>query len=268
MADKVVFAGCDAATWEDGDDDGFGAGTGIEGAEGATSPTDWGELAGSVEVGGGVTTIGGVLAAEITSALGGVDGWATTGAGGLLAADVVAGSVAPGCGPAGAVGAELPDVKPASRVSGVIPRCVGTFPVPGVPIVGKTVPSCRLPRLGFAAVGWEGTLAVAAFPLFPDFPSAKTIGGSDGGGGGNSGDESLLATWGGFGRRRNIPASPADAPAAGAPARWVSAGPTVSMIRLPSDRRRCGCAWSRSTTKCVIGGVALFKPMRTLRTPW
>lgn len=31
----------------------------------------------------------------------------------------------------------------------------GTFPVPGDPSPGKTVPSCKLPRSGWAAVGAE-----------------------------------------------------------------------------------------------------------------
>ena len=57
----------------------------------------------------------------------------------------------------------VPELKPPVLVA-IVP---GTDPVPGAPILGKTVPSCRLPRFGWAAVGADA-LAVVVPPLLAD----------------------------------------------------------------------------------------------------
>ena len=76
----------------------------------------------------------------------------------------------------------------------------GTFPAPGVPIPGKTVPSCKLPRLGCAAEGLEsdpGPFADAV-GVVADWSPGKFIGGREAGTGMLSAVSSLPATGGGL----------------------------------------------------------------------
>ncbi len=54
---------------------------------------------------------------------------------------------------AGVCEAELNALLPVPSTVG------GTFPAPGDPEAGNTVPSCKLARLGWAAVGCAGLLA-------------------------------------------------------------------------------------------------------------
>lgn len=64
---------------------------------------------------------------------------------------------------------------------------------------------------------------------------------------------------------------PPDAAAAGVFRRALErafTGLTVRVITVPFDFSAYGAIWSRSKTTCVTGGAALFRPMRTLRTPF
>ena len=130
-----------------------------------------------------------------------------------------------------------------------LPVPPGTFPVPGDPSPGKTVPSCRLPRLGWAAVGAEAATG-GGYGRFK--PSSE-----DG-----TGAERPCG--------RSIPSRPSEPAGAGTCRRATPAatgGPTISVTRFPSLRNSYECAWSRSTTTRVTGGLDWYKAYRTARTP-
>src|SRR4051812_39766518 len=116
----------------------------------------------------------------------------------------------------------------------------GTVPVPGAPMPGNTVPSCKLPRLGCAAVGGVDALAVIV-PLLPEPSCGKASGGLEAG----TTDISASSLVGGGGavseRRRNTPIKPPDAAAAGAPRRSaLSAGALIFRTTcLPFCERLC-----------------------------
>jgi len=118
----------------------------------------------------------------------------------------------------------------------------GTFPAPGDPRPGNTVPSCRLPRSGCAASGREGVLALVELAAVRPGSSGKVMGAPGGGGVGKPVADSFpVLIAGGAGRRRKIPTIPADTPAAcapcPAPAIALDGVLTISMTRLPSERR-------------------------------
>src|ERR1700730_18489525 len=165
----------------------------------------------------------------------------------------------------GAVGAVLSAVE-------AVPCWVGTLAVPGDPRAGKTVPSCKLPRSGCAAVGGEDTFAPVELATLSACSSGNLIGAPGGGGAGKPVAESWPASIGGAaGRRPKILTIPPDAPAAcapcPAPAIAFDAVLTISTTRFPSECSTYGCVWSKSTTTRVTGGFALFRPSRTRRTP-
>jgi hypothetical protein len=205
------------------------------------------------------------------------------------AAEVVVLGCAVGCDAPGWVTAPLATVITSGIVVGFCPALPfpnpfagetceaegGTVPLPGVPIEGKTVPCCRLPKFGWAALGLLLEALVAGLPAAAGFiwPSGSCSGGR--GGGGVTGAGSWVsATEGTASCRcgRSLSSSePPEAAGTGAPLRRPSAimvdGRTVRVTVLPDVASPKPRASSRSTTTRVTGGFALLSPMRTAFNP-